>query len=110
MCTKQLNAVCGTCIAFGHKKKNMFFGVFLLLLPGWPICRPALPNRATLTHANHPLPSFTHPVLAGTQLSPISHLTMALAAQTRSLRAAGRTTKPAARGAVKVFASSRVDR
>jgi len=35
---------------------------------------------------------------------------MALAAQTRSLRAAGRTTRAASRSAVKVFASSRVDR
>lgn len=35
---------------------------------------------------------------------------MALAAQTRSLRAAARTTRPASRSAVKVMASSRVDR
>lgn len=41
--------------------------------------------------------------------SPQQH-NMALAAQTRSLRAAGRTTRAASRSAVKVFASSRVDR
>jgi len=35
---------------------------------------------------------------------------MALAAQTRSLRAAARTTRPTSRSAVKVLASSRVDR